>query len=70
VHSREQLQQWQAMISHGDYASLVEQLLEQHYDPLYTRSMHRHFTGCNRQCCSPDSLQADALDALAVSLPG
>ncbi|WP_374554027.1 tRNA 2-selenouridine(34) synthase MnmH [Aquitalea pelogenes] len=71
VHSREQLQQWQAMISHGDYAALVEQLLEQHYDPLYTRSMHRHYHRLQQAVLlKPDSLQADALDALAARLPG
>ena len=34
---------WQAQAHEGDLQSVVEELLTQHYDPVYTRSMQRNF---------------------------
>jgi tRNA 2-selenouridine synthase len=36
---------WQAAARAGALAGVVQELLEQHYDPVYTRSMQRHFAG-------------------------
>jgi tRNA 2-selenouridine synthase len=44
LHGRERLQRWQAMARGGDMAALVEELLVQHYDPAYLRSIDRNFT--------------------------
>jgi len=66
VHSREQLQQWQDMIEQGQFASLVEQLLVQHYDPLYFRSMNRHYTHLQQsQLLTVPGLSPALLDAVA-----
>lgn len=66
VHSREQLQQWQELIRQGEFALLVEQLLEQHYDPLYQRSMHRHYTRLAQSTLlNVAGLSPDVLDEVA-----
>lgn len=39
----ETVARWQALARGGDFATPVRELLEQHYDPVYTRSMQRHF---------------------------
>jgi tRNA 2-selenouridine synthase len=37
------VERWQALAGAGDTATVVRELLEQHYDPIYERSMQRHF---------------------------
>ncbi|WP_287881139.1 tRNA 2-selenouridine(34) synthase MnmH [Aquitalea sp.] len=70
VHSREQLQHWQEMIERGDFASLVEELLGQHYDPLYSRSMNRHYSRLSlAEQLDLQSLTPAALDTVARHLP-
>ncbi len=39
------VERWQARSRAGDLAPVVQELLEQHYDPIYERSMQRNFTG-------------------------
>jgi tRNA 2-selenouridine synthase len=36
---------WQALARAGRHAEVVQALLEQHYDPVYERSMTKHFAG-------------------------
>ncbi len=36
---------WQALAQSGELPLVVEELLVQHYDPVYERSMQRNFTG-------------------------
>lgn len=36
---------WQAMARAGEHAAVVQQLLVQHYDPVYERSMARNYAG-------------------------
>jgi tRNA 2-selenouridine synthase len=36
---------WQAEVRAGRIAGVVQALLERHYDPVYTKSMSRNFTG-------------------------
>ena len=38
------VQDWQARARSGDVASVVLELLQKHYDPVYLQSMHRNFT--------------------------
>ena len=38
VRGRETINRWQALAEQGQWTALVEQLLEQHYDPSYLRS--------------------------------
>lgn len=70
VHSREQLEAWFDMIRAGRHAQLVEELLVRHYDPLYHRSMTRHYTHLqhSQQLALP-GLAPSLLDTVAASLP-
>ncbi|MFO1219893.1 MAG: tRNA 2-selenouridine(34) synthase MnmH [Burkholderiaceae bacterium] len=45
LRGRERVQQWQAMARAGQWAELFARLMAEHYDPLYERSMSRHFAG-------------------------
>jgi tRNA 2-selenouridine synthase len=44
LHGKERIAQWQAMSDAGQMPRLVEELLVQHYDPAYLRSIDRNFT--------------------------
>ena len=51
----------------GDAAGLVRALLEEHYDPLYLRSMRRHFGGYDDAArVVLDGIDRDAFDAAAT----
>jgi tRNA 2-selenouridine synthase len=69
LQGRERVQSWQAMARAGRWAELFARLMAEHYDPLYDRSMRRHFESLAR---SPTVPLADgstaALDAAAESL--
>lgn len=43
LHGRAQIESWHAMANGGEMAELVDQLLVQHYDPAYLRSIDRNF---------------------------
>ncbi|WUR16103.1 tRNA 2-selenouridine(34) synthase MnmH [[Empedobacter] haloabium] len=44
LHGKAKIAAWQEMASGGRMAELVDELLVEHYDPAYTRSIHRNFT--------------------------
>lgn len=44
LHGKEKIAQWQAMSQAGQMAELVDELLAQHYDPAYLRSIDRNFS--------------------------
>ncbi len=43
LHGRDKINAWHAMANGGQMAQLVEQLLAEHYDPAYLRSIDRNF---------------------------
>jgi len=43
LHGRERIERWQAMASAGEMPALVDELLVDHYDPAYLKSIHRNF---------------------------
>jgi tRNA 2-selenouridine synthase len=45
LQGKETVKAWQAMAREGRWAEVFEALMLRHYDPLYTRSMSRHFKG-------------------------
>lgn len=66
VHSREQLAHWHELTRQGRFPQLVEELLLQHYDPLYLRSMDRHYVHlADATRLSLSSLEDTALDHVA-----
>lgn len=44
LHGREKIAQWQTMARDGRMEALVEELLADHYDPAYLRSIDRNFS--------------------------
>ncbi|WP_343732555.1 tRNA 2-selenouridine(34) synthase MnmH [Duganella sp.] len=44
LHGREKITHWQAMSQAGRMPELVDELLAQHYDPAYLRSIDRNFS--------------------------
>lgn len=44
LYGKSRLERWSHMAHTGEFAPLVEELLTQHYDPAYFRSMHHHYT--------------------------
>ncbi len=43
LHGNEKIKAWRDMANHGAMAELVDQLLAEHYDPAYLRSIDRNF---------------------------
>lgn len=65
LQSRKTIENWQAYANCAQWRTLVYELLEQHYDPLYLRSQNRNFTGfgASRNLIASD-LTAAGIDAL------
>ena len=47
MHGHERIERWQQMARGGEMAQLVEELLINHYDPAYVRSIDRNFVKFN-----------------------
>jgi tRNA 2-selenouridine synthase len=70
--------QWQALARSGQVAQVVHELLVEHYDPVYTRSMHRNFSQLQQAQVAelgdgdPATLQAAARQLLMneAAVPG
>ena len=45
LRGRETVGRWQALARAGEWAEVFAQLMREHYDPLYLRSMDRHYSG-------------------------
>ena len=69
LHGKEKIARWQAMALSGDMKTLVDELLANHYDPAYLRSIDRNFAQVTQamQLELADISQA-AFDAAAESL--
>jgi tRNA 2-selenouridine synthase len=69
LQSREVLQRWDTLIDARDWKTLVLDLLVNHYDPLYLRSMGKSFAGlAQAQVLKLDQLDAAALATVAEQL--
>lgn len=69
LQSGETLKRWRDLITAGDFAALVEELLTLHYDPLYLRSQSSNFeafAAATRH--DADRLDDAALDRLAAEI--
>ena len=56
------IEQWQSLVRSGHIRQVVEELLSQHYDPTYARSVERNFR------CWPDALKVELKDHHTTSL--
>ncbi|GBG03491.1 tRNA 2-selenouridine synthase [Azospira sp. I13] len=65
LQGRENVAHWQALAQQGDWATLVQALLEKHYDPHYHRSQGQNYQG--RRPHSP-FLTDDLSDAAILRL--
>jgi tRNA 2-selenouridine synthase len=45
LRGKETVTRWQTMAREGQWAEVFAELMQQHYDPLYLRSMQRNFAG-------------------------
>ena len=45
LHGRERIADWKSLATAGEWDSLVERLLTEHYDPAYLRGMGRNYVG-------------------------
>ena len=65
------LERWQALAREGRHPDVVRELLVDHYDPIYLRSMSRHFAGFEQahRLALPDG-SAAALARAARELQG
>ncbi len=63
------VERWQAAVRAGDFETVVQELLTQHYDPAYLQSMRRNFEqfGAAR-VISPDGHSMPAMARLATQL--
>jgi tRNA 2-selenouridine synthase len=69
ARGKEVVGDWQARARRGDVASVVRELLLQHYDPVYLQSMRRNFTQYeSAQALAPRDHSTAAMDALARTL--
>jgi tRNA 2-selenouridine synthase len=69
LQSRETMERWQQQIRSGDWPTLVRELLELHYDPLYLRSQDHNFSRIQDSgSFSTDDLSADGIRRLAAAI--
>ncbi|HEY0200809.1 MAG TPA: tRNA 2-selenouridine(34) synthase MnmH, partial [Burkholderiaceae bacterium] len=62
LHSRETMARWQGWARASHLRPLFEELMLQHYDPLYTRSQRSHFFAWEQR----QSVTAQALDDMGI----
>ena len=69
LRGKETIARWQALARAGEWPQVFAELMQQHYDPLYLRSMSRNFAGMDsaRPVALADG-NADALRAAATHL--
>ena len=64
LHSKAKLEEWYKLVRDGEFTELVTQLLVQHYDPCYQKSLRRHYP----QIDSDDTVHLTVDSLLAISL--
>lgn len=68
LQSRETIGRWQQYIANGQWASLVGELLELHYDPLYHRSQSHNFGAERLLSFRTDDLSPAGISRLASAI--
>lgn len=64
LHGKKTIERWTAAAQAGDFDTLVHDLLVQHYDPAYTRSIERNFP----KVTAAIAVAPRAIDAAAFAL--
>jgi tRNA 2-selenouridine synthase len=65
VVAHAQIEAWNDMIARGAWATLVESLLEHHYDPLYARTQKHTRNTAPQHVITPDSINFPAYQKIA-----
>ncbi|MCP5260521.1 MAG: tRNA 2-selenouridine(34) synthase MnmH [Rhodoferax sp.] len=69
IRGKAVVQAWKSAVREGRLASVVQDLLTQHYDPVYLQSMQRNFRNFGTaRTLSPADHSAQAMDALAATM--
>ena len=69
LQSRETLSRWEQQIHAGEWSTLVHELLDLHYDPLYRGSQNRNFSGMSdSQSFSTNDLSTTGIHQLATAI--
>jgi tRNA 2-selenouridine synthase len=69
LHGHEKIKRWQSMALAGDMHLLVHELLVQHYDPAYLRSIDRNFLRFGSAQVLPlQDISVQSFDAAAATL--
>jgi tRNA 2-selenouridine synthase len=61
---------WQSLAESRDWPTLVAELMQQHYDPLYDRSARAFVEGANTETVALSDAQPSTLAGLARRLAG
>ncbi len=70
LHSAERIEAWKALARQQQWDEFVAQMLEQHYDPAYSRSMFRNFVAAEgAKPLSVDAIDVEDFRRIAASLP-
>ncbi len=70
LHGREKIKRWHAMAKSGDLTNLVHELLTEHYDPAYLRSIQRNFLQLSSaQSIALENISTNAFLQAASTLP-
>jgi tRNA 2-selenouridine synthase len=71
LRGNETVKSWQTSAREGRIAEVVRELLERHYDPVYSHSMQRNFSGFDEApVVEPASREPSALQGVARQLQG
>jgi tRNA 2-selenouridine synthase len=68
LQSNEMLARWTALIDGGDFRTLVEELLEKHYDPLYQRSQDKNYRYADAPVIATEELSPAGIEDVARRL--
>ncbi|MFZ6871082.1 tRNA 2-selenouridine(34) synthase MnmH [Undibacterium sp. Di27W] len=69
LHGKEKISRWKLMGENGQIPQLVRELLEQHYDPAYSKSVVKNFTGyANAQLIVQDDIRESDFKRTALQI--
>lgn len=69
LHGAERIEAWKARMAQGDWQALVSELLEDHYDPAYRKSLARNYRDAASGAAIPVSdISLEGFRRLAASL--
>jgi len=68
LHGKQKIAQWKSLANDDNWDAVVEQLLVEHYDPAYLKSIDRNFEHVGRAAVV--SIGAESVDAFQAAARG